>query len=293
MAAIIEVVDLVKHFPGVKAVDGLSFAIPAGSCFGLLSPNGAGKTTTIELLEGILTPDSGQSLFHGAPRGPDYRSRIGIQFQHTALQDFLTVRDTLRLFASLYPNPLPRELLIDLCALGEFIDRDSRKLSGGQRQRLLLALALLGDPELLFLDEPTTGLDPQVRHHFWQRIEAIKAQGKTVVLTTHYMDEAQQLCDLIAIVDHGHLLSLDTPAALLAQHFDGVLVRLGGHPALAGLGYPLRPVGDQVELCCPDVATLLPALLDLGVPLTGMQVRSPNLEDLFLNLTGHSLRSGA
>ncbi len=131
------------------------------------------------------------------------------------------------------------------------------------------------------------------RHHFWQRIEAIKAQGKTVVLTTHYMDEAQQLCDLIAIVDHGHLLSLDTPAALLAQHFDGVLVRLGGHPALAGLGYPLRPVGDQVELCCPDVATLLPALLDLGVPLTGMQVRSPNLEDLFLNLTGHSLRSGA
>lgn len=270
MAAIIEVVDLVKHFPGVKAVDGLSFAIPVGSCFGLLGPNGAGKTTTIELLEGILTPDSGRILFHGAPRGPDYRSRIGIQFQHTALQDFLTVRDTLRLFASLYPNPLPRELLIDLCALGEFIDRDSRKLSGGQRQRLLLALALLGDPELLFLDEPTTGLDPQARHHFWQRIEAIKAQGKTVVLTTHYMDEAQQLCDLIAIVDHGHLLSLDTPAALLAQHFDGVLVRLGGHPALAGLGYPLRPVGDQVELCCPDVATLLPALLDLGVPLTGM-----------------------
>ena len=157
MAAIIEVVDLVKHFPGVRAVDGLSFAIPAGSCFGLLGPNGAGKTTTIELLEGILTPDSGQILFHGAPRGPDYRSRIGIQFQHTALQDFLTVRDTLRLFASLYPNPLPRELLIDLCALGEFIDRDSRKLSGGQRQRLLLALALLGDPELLFLDEPTTG----------------------------------------------------------------------------------------------------------------------------------------
>ena len=116
------------------------------------------------------------------------------------------MRDTLRLFASLYPNPLPRELLIDLCALGEFIDRDSRKLSGGQRQRLLLALALLGDPELLFLDEPTTGLDPQARHHFWQRIEAIKAQGKTVVLTTHYMDEAQQLCDLIAIVDHGRRL---------------------------------------------------------------------------------------
>ena len=238
MAAIIEVVDLIKNFPGVKAVDGLSFAIPAGSCFGLLGPNGAGKTTTIELLEGILTPDSGQILFHGAPRGPDYRSRIGIQFQHTALQDFLTVRDTLRLFASLYPNPLPRELLIELCALGEFIDRDSRKLSGGQRQRLLLALALLGDPELLFLDEPTTGLDPQARHHFWQRIEAIKAQGKTVVLTTHYMDEAQQLCDRIAIVDHGHLLSLDTPAALLAQHFDGVLVRLTDHPALASLGYP-------------------------------------------------------
>jgi ABC-2 type transport system ATP-binding protein len=159
--------------------------------------------------------------------------------------------------------------------LGRVHRQGQSQALGGQRQRLLLALALLGDPELLFLDEPTTGLDPQARHHFWQRIEAIKAQGKTVVLTTHYMDEAQQLCDLIAIVDHGHLLGLDTPAALLAQHFDGVLVRLGDHPALAGLGYPLRPVGDQVELCCPDVATLLPALLDLGVPLTGMQVRSP------------------
>lgn len=263
MAAIIEVVDLIKHFPGVRAVDGLSFAIPAGSCFGLLGPNGAGKTTTIELLE---DPHPGQrpDPVSWRPRGPDYRSRIGIQFQHTALQDFLTVRDTLRLFASLYPNPLPRELLIELCALGEFIDRDSRKLSGGQRQRLLLALALLGDPELLFLDEPTTGLDPQARHHFWQRIEAIKAQGKTVVLTTHYMDEAQQLCDRIAIVDHGHLLSLDTPAALLARHFDGVLVRLSDHPALASLGYPLLPHGDQVELSCPDVATLLPRLLSLG-----------------------------
>ena len=166
-------------------------------------------------------------------------------------------------------------------------------MAGTRRAGSLLALALLGDPELLFLDEPTTGLDPQARHHFWQRIEAIKAQGKTVVLTTHYMDEAQQLCDLIAIVDHGHLLSLDTPTALLAQHFDGVLVRLPDHPALAGLGYPLLPHGDQVELTCPDVALLLPQLLSLGVPLTGMQVRSPNLEDLFLHLTGHSLRSGA
>lgn len=128
----------------------------------------------------------------------------------------------------------------------------------------MLALALLGGPELLFLDEPTTGLDPQARHHFWQRIEAIKAQGKTVVLTTHYMDEAQQLCDRIAIVDHGHLLSLDTPAALLARHFDGVLVRLSDHPALASLGYPLRPHGEQVELSCPDVAALLPRLLSLG-----------------------------
>ncbi|MGE6106596.1 ABC transporter ATP-binding protein [Aeromonas sobria] len=293
MPAIIEVVDLVKHFAGVKAVDGLSFAIAAGSCFGLLGPNGAGKTTTIELLEGILTPDSGRILFHGAPPGADYRGRIGIQFQHTALQDFLTVRDTLRLFSRLYPRPLPLELLIHLCALEDFVDRDSRRLSGGQRQRLLLALALLGDPELLFLDEPTTGLDPQARHHFWDRVKAIKAQGKTIVLTTHYMDEAQQLCDRIAIVDHGHLLSLDTPQALLDQHFEGVLVRLSDHPALASLGLPCTRQGGQVELVCPDVASLMPRLLALQVPLTGMQIRSPNLEDLFLKLTGHSLRSGA
>lgn len=154
MAAIIEVVDLVKHFPGVKAVDGLSFAIPAGSCFGLLGPNGAGKTTTIELLEGILTPDSGRIPFHGAPRGPDYRSRIGIQFQHTALQDFLTVRDTLRLFASLYPNPLPRELLIDLCALGEFIDRDSRKLSGASVSACCWLWPCSGIPNCCFWMSP-------------------------------------------------------------------------------------------------------------------------------------------
>lgn len=154
MAAIIEVVDLVKHFPGVKAVDGLSFAIPAGSCFGLLGPNGAGKTTTIELLEGILTPDSGRILFHGAPRGPDYRSRIGIQFQHTALQDFLTVRDTLRLFASLYPNPLSRELLIDLCALGEFIDRDSRKLSGASVSACCWPWPCSGIPNCCFWMSP-------------------------------------------------------------------------------------------------------------------------------------------
>jgi ABC-2 type transport system ATP-binding protein len=293
MSAIIEVVDLVKHFAGVKAVDGLSFAIPNGSCFGLLGPNGAGKTTTIELLEGILTPDSGQILFHGKSPGPDYRSRIGIQFQHTALQDFLTVRDTLRLFSRLYPKPLPLALLINLCALEDFVDRDSRRLSGGQRQRLLLALALLGDPELLFLDEPTTGLDPQARHHFWDRVKAIKAQGKSIVLTTHYMDEAQQLCDHIAIVDRGHLLSLDTPQALLDQHFDGVLVRLSAHPALMQLALPLTQQGELMELTCPDIATLMPRLLELQIPLTGMQIRSPNLEDLFLKLTGHSLRSGA
>ena len=293
MSAIIEVVDLVKHFAGVKAVDGLSFAIPDGSCFGLLGPNGAGKTTTIELLEGVLTPDSGRILFHGAPPGPDYRSRIGIQFQHTALQDFLTVRDTLRLFSRLYPKPLPLELLINLCALEDFVDRDSRRLSGGQRQRLLLALALLGDPELLFLDEPTTGLDPQARHHFWDRVKAVKAQGKSIVLTTHYMDEAQQLCDRIAIVDRGRLLSLDTPQALLDKHFDGVLVRLPAHPALMQLALPLSRQGELMELTCPDIATLMPRLIELQIPLTCMQIRSPNLEDLFLKLTGHSLRSGA
>lgn len=166
MPTILEVRELVKHYPGVKAVNGVSFAIEQGTCFGLLGPNGAGKTTTIEIMEGIQTPTAGTVLYKDQTIGDVFRREAGIQFQHTALPDFLTVRDTLRLFHSLYPHTANIEEVIALCNLGELLDRDSRKLSGGQRQRLLLGIALVNDPQIIFLDEPTTGLDPQARRNF-------------------------------------------------------------------------------------------------------------------------------
>ncbi len=207
MTALLETNRLVKHFRGVKAVDGVDLTICAGRCFGLLGPNGAGKTTTVELLEGIQTPTGGRVYYQGTPLGPRFRQDIGIMFQSTALQDHITGRENLRMFGQFYPRTLPLAELTETCVLGDFIDRDTRKLSGGQRQRLLLAIALVNDPNLLFLDEPTTGLDPQARRSFWELIHRIKERGKTVVLTTHYMEEAYQLCDEIAIMDHGRLIA--------------------------------------------------------------------------------------
>jgi len=187
MPTILEVRDLVKRYPGVTAVDGIRFAVEGGECFGLLGPNGAGKTTTVEMMEGITAPSAGEVLYRGRPVDAHFRQEVGIQFQSTALQDFLTVRETLKLFRSFYTKGLDIEELVQMCTLQEYVDRDARKLSGGQRQRLLLALALVNDPEVLFLDEPTTGLDPQARRNFWDLIRAIKARHKTVILTTHYM----------------------------------------------------------------------------------------------------------
>jgi len=198
VSAIVEVNDLVKHFrptkkEHVKAVDGVSFNIEQGTCFGLLGPNGAGKTTTVELLEGIVKPSSGTILYRGNPIGDDFRNNAGIMFQNTALQDYMTVKEALNMFGSFYQKTIPAEQLIEQCALSEFLDRDARKLSGGQKQRLLLAIALVNDPDILFLDEPTTGLDPQARRNFWNLINDIKARGKTVVLTTHYSKAARPI----------------------------------------------------------------------------------------------------
>ena len=188
-APILEVAGLRKSYGKVKAVDGIDLSVREGSCFGILGPNGAGKTTAIEVMETIQEPDAGTILYRGSPVGPSFKESIGIQFQNTSLQEFLSVRETLRLFASLYPNPRPLDGIIEACSLEEFIDRDNRKLSGGQRQRMLLGIALVNDPDLLFLDEPTTGLDPHARREFWRLVEGIKARAKTVILTTHYMDE--------------------------------------------------------------------------------------------------------
>ena len=216
---ILEVRSLIKRYGSVTAVDGVSFAVPEGVCFGLLGPNGAGKTTTIEVMEGILAPTAGVVLYRGEPLGRRFREEAGILFQKTALQDFLTVRQTLQLFRGLYAGGNSVDEVIRLCALEKLEDRDNRKLSGGQLQRLLLAAALVNDPTILFLDEPTTGLDPQARRNFWQLMQQVKTQKKSIILTTHYMEEAELLCDDIVIMDRGKIIARGSPAALLQAQF--------------------------------------------------------------------------
>jgi ABC-2 type transport system ATP-binding protein len=294
MTAIIEVDNLVKAYPGVKAVDGVSLAIEQGSCFGLLGPNGAGKTTLIEIIEGILRPDSGVTHYKGAPAGARFRKEAGIQFQVTSLQEFLTVRETLRLFKNLYPRTANLDEIVRLCSLEEFLDRDTRKLSGGQRQRLLMALALVNDPEVLFLDEPTTGLDPQARRNFWDLIALIKSRGKTVVLTTHYMDEAYTLCDIIAIMDRGKIIAKGTPEHLLKEHFGDVVLQFPEEDMrgkLDGLELCLSKQQGWCEIQTHDVDGTIRTLLARGVLLSRMNIRSWSLEDLFIALTGKDLRS--
>src|SRR5215469_10756464 len=294
MPAILEVLDLVKRYPGVTAVDGIRFAVEAGECFGLLGPNGAGKTTTVEMMEGITEPSAGQVLYLDKPVDARFRQEVGIQFQSTALQDFLTVRETLQLFRNFYAKGQDVDELVHMCTLQEYVDRDARKLSGGQRQRLLLALALVNDPEILFLDEPTTGLDPQARRNFWDLIRNIKARNKTVVLTTHYMEEAFLLCDRIAIMDHGRIIAEGPPASLLAKHFHDVILQLPKADFQldpAELGIPLLDAGEYLEISTADVDATLQKLMAKRISLARLQIRARTLEDLFLELTGKELRA--
>ncbi|MBK1699689.1 ABC transporter ATP-binding protein [Thiococcus pfennigii] len=290
---LIEARDLVRTYPGVRAVDGISFRVQRGQCFGLLGPNGAGKTTTLEMLEGIQTPSAGTILFEGRPLDQGYRQVVGIQFQATALQDFQTVRESLRMFASLYRRTADLAELIALCNLGEILERDTRRLSGGQRQRLLLAIALVNDPALIFLDEPTTGLDPQSRRNFWGLIETVRRRGKTILLTTHYMEEAQRLCDEVAIVDHGRIIAQGRPLALVRQHFPAAVVRLpaAAWPTDAPLPAGAEPRDGTLELYTDEVPPLLEHLERIGADLNELKVQTPTLEDLFLKLTGHTLRA--
>ncbi len=294
MHPLLEARDLTKRYPGVEAVKGIDLAIEPGTCLGLLGPNGAGKTTTVEMLEGIVTPSGGTILYRGAPAGAQFRQQAGIMFQQTALQDYIRVDEALRLFASFYRRSRPIDELIRRCALEEFLKRDVRHLSGGQRQRLLLAIALVNDPEILFLDEPTTGLDPQSRRNFWELIDSIKAEGKTVLLTTHYMEEAHALCDRVAIMDHGRIVTAGTPEELLRRHFDSAVITLPERqlPAsiAATLPFPVHRVEGQAEILSDDLDRDLRLLLDHGVSLRHLQVRSRTLEDLFLELTGRQLR---
>jgi len=292
MSNILTVRGLRKNYGHVEAVRGIDLDIREGSCFGLLGPNGAGKTTSIEIMEGIIPADSGEILFKGKPIDRRFKQKVGIQFQSTALPEFITVKETLELFRSFYPSPRKMDDLIDMCSLKDILDRDNRKLSGGQRQRMLLALAVIPRPEIVFLDEPTTGLDPQARRNFWNLIEKIKAENTTILLTTHYMDEARKLCDTISIMDKGQILECAPPDELLEKHFQGVLLRVPHNGSVPDvLPENSNIVGDFLEIQTTTLDDTLKELQSKSWNLMGLSIHKPDLEDLFIKLTGSSLRS--
>ena len=293
MQTILEIKNLTKTYGKLKAVDGISFKIPPGICFGLLGPNGAGKTTTIEMIEGITKPSSGEIFYKGKLIDQQFSQEAGIQFQSTALMDFVTVREILKLFASFYEKTLPIEQLAEQCNLEGFLDQYATKLSGGQRQRLLLALALINDPQILFLDEPTTGLDPQARRHFWQLIESVKQQGKTIILTTHYMDEAEALCDHLLIIDQGKIIEQGSPQKLLGGHFDTLCIQLDGsvkNQIPGNFEQSIRLINDQIEIETDQLEETLTRLIEAKVNISSLRIRNRTLEDLFLKITGDQLR---
>ena len=307
---IVDVRDLVKRYGRATAVDGVSFTIRRGEIFGILGPNGAGKTTTLEIIEGIRTPDAGEIQVDGLDARRQRRAlrqRIGVQLQATSLFEELTVRETLALFGAFYPRALSPDTLLRQVELRDKARSFPQDLSGGQRQRLALALALVNDPRLLFLDEPTTGLDPQSRRMLWDTIHDLREQGKTIVLTTHFMDEAQLLCDRIAIMDHGHIIAQDTPTGLIGLLRASATIECAlaapqsGAPALDVASLRALPGVSEAQLgmdhavvYTTDVERTLVALLQLaaarGATIERMQVHSPTLEDVFLKLTGRDLR---
>jgi ABC-2 type transport system ATP-binding protein len=296
---------LKKSFGDVVAVDGIDLEVRAGECFGLLGPNGAGKTTTIEICEGLTAPDSGDVELLGRRWSGDeheLRERLGIQLQDTQLSEKITVRETLDLFRSFYRQARAVDEVIAMVQLEEKRDARVGTLSGGQKQRLALACALVGDPELLFLDEPTTGLDPQARRQLWELIDRFRADGRTTLITTHYMDEAERLCDRVAIMDHGHVIALGTPRALIAEIIADHLVEfsLGNGAvdeaslrALPGVS-AVRASGGGWQLEVAELHRAVPALLAelarQNLTLTELRTHSATLEDVFVKLTGRHLR---
>jgi ABC-2 type transport system ATP-binding protein len=306
MQSAIRLAGLRKNYDDVRAVDGLDLEVRAGECFGLLGPNGAGKTTTIEICEGLNTPDEGEVEVLGMRWGSnplELQERIGISLQETQLAEKITVEETVNLFRSFYRNARPLGEVIDAVQLGE--KRKSRvgQLSGGQKQRLALALALVSDPELFFLDEPTTGLDPQSRRQLWELMATFRTRGRTVLITTHYMEEAERLCDRVAIVDHGKVIALGTPNELIATLGAQYVVEFGlaegatvAEADLAGLGgvVAVRNEDGRWRLQVAELHTVVPSLLSLlerkGAPLTELRTHAPTLEDVFVSLTGRHLR---
>ncbi len=305
----VECRSLVKTYPGkppVEAVQGINLQVRRGECYGVLGPNGAGKTTTIEVLEGLLTATSGSAHVMGLEWGRDdhqIRQLIGVSLQETELSDKLTVRETLSLFRSFYPRGITVAEAIAKVSLEEKQNSWIKKLSGGQKQRIAVAAALVGDPQVVFLDEPTTGLDPVSRRQLWEIIQSLVDGGRTVLMTTHYMDEAERLCDRVAIFDHGKVIAEGTPAELIrslgAEHFievawEGdwppqatqVLRQLPGVQAITETGQNVTISVDQPHRVLPLVVN---ALAKCDVALTNLATRHATLEDLFVQLTGRHL----
>jgi ABC-2 type transport system ATP-binding protein len=303
-ASVIRVGDLRKRYDDVVAVDGISFEVARGEIFGLLGPNGAGKTTTIEILEGLGKLDSGTVSVLGLDpvrEGAALKERIGVQLQTAALYPNLNVVELIDVFRSFYKHARPTSELVHEFGLEERRTGLTKELSGGQRQRLSVALAMVNDPELLFLDEPTTGLDPQARRSLWDRVGALKSDGRTVLLTTHYMEEAEQLCDRVAIMDHGRILEIGTVEELVSRHFKERSIRFAARPELtdarlAAMAAVTRVAheADEAVLYTADVPATITELLqvadELGIHGIDLAVRRPTLEDVFLELTGRALR---
>lgn len=301
---VIHVKGLSKRYGDLLAVDGIDFDVARGEVFGLLGPNGAGKTTTVEILEGLRTPDGGDVtvLGHDVAHDSDaLKPRIGVSLQTAALYPKLTVTELIDLFRSFYTHSRPTAELIDTLELGERRHAQSQVLSGGQRQRLAVALALVGDPELVFLDEPTTGLDPAARRSLWDLVRKLQADGRTVLLTTHYMEEAEVLCDRLAIMDHGRILEMGTVDELVSKRFKDRAVRFDRLEGLSSDELSALPAvtsikedGTEVLLYTSDVGPTIGALLALtegrGLEPQNLAIRRATLEDVFLDLTGRAMR---
>jgi ABC-2 type transport system ATP-binding protein len=304
MPASIEVANLTKKYGSLMAVDDISFSVEQGETFGVLGPNGAGKTTTLEMIEGLKRPTSGRVLVEGLDvrkQTNAVKSIIGVQLQGSSFFENLSLIELIHVFAACYDRKVDAHQLLAEVQLTEKANNRARELSGGQRQRLSIAIALVNDPKVLFLDEPTTGLDPQARRNLWELVKLIKSKGKTVVLTTHYMDEAEVLCDRIAIMDNARIVALDTTAQLLAKTGIGSRIEFTASTTLTPETFQSLPGvaalerdGETYCLITSDAQATLDSLFALGrggsMQMQGLTVRRATLEDVFLKLTGHRLR---
>jgi ABC-2 type transport system ATP-binding protein len=302
--AVVEVAGIRKRYGSTVAVDNVSFEVREGEIFGLIGPNGAGKTTTLECVEGVRRPDSGRISVLGLDPVRDVyklQERVGVQLQDAQLQKRIKVREAVRLWASLYRRPLDGDRLLEQLGLSEKRNAWFMTLSGGQKQRLFIALALINDPELVFLDELTTGLDPQARRAIWALVRGIRDRGKTVFLTTHLMEEAERLCDRVAIIDHGSIIDIDTPDGLIQRHCPERTVVLTTGDAAADAHFAAIPGVESIARRDQQVtirgvghdlvSAVIRCLSEHRIHVTDLRTEHAGLEEVFLKLTGHSVRS--